>query len=183
MRLWMVRHARPLVEPGTCYGQLDVPVDALHTAQTAQAVMQALPGSRLGALRTSPLQRTRVLARDLGGRLGLCAEEDVRLAEMHFGSWEGVPWSRIPKSAVDAWTADFSNHAFGGQESTQQVLDRVWAALQEAREVGADQLWVTHAGVMRAVQHMLAVGAPVIGGADEWPRQAPGYGGWMAVDL
>ena len=27
-RLWLVRHAAPLVAPGTCYGALDVPADA-----------------------------------------------------------------------------------------------------------------------------------------------------------
>jgi hypothetical protein len=43
MRLWLVRHAAPLVEAGTCYGALDVPADAQATQQAAQALAQALP--------------------------------------------------------------------------------------------------------------------------------------------
>ncbi|MBV8617950.1 MAG: phosphoglycerate kinase, partial [Curvibacter sp.] len=32
-RLWLVRHARQLIAPGTCYGRLDVPADPAHTLE------------------------------------------------------------------------------------------------------------------------------------------------------
>ena len=35
-RLWLVRHARPLVAPGICYGRLDMQADAQATADAAQ---------------------------------------------------------------------------------------------------------------------------------------------------
>lgn len=43
MSLWLARHARPLVAPGCCYGQWDVPADAADTARAAQDLAQVLP--------------------------------------------------------------------------------------------------------------------------------------------
>src|SRR5690606_10781153 len=43
-RLWLVRHAAPLVSPGTCYGALDVPADAAATQAAAVRLAAALPG-------------------------------------------------------------------------------------------------------------------------------------------
>ena len=34
-RLWLVRHAQPVVATGTCYGALDVPADAAATQVAA----------------------------------------------------------------------------------------------------------------------------------------------------
>lgn len=183
MKLWLVRHAQPLIAPGLCYGRLDVPADAALSAQAAQSLHAALVDAPPAALRTSPLSRARALAQALAERLALPLQEDERLAEMDFGQWEGVAWDRIPKAAVDAWTADFAHHRFGGGESTQQVLQRVWAAVQEARLASVDQLWVTHAGVIRAVQHLLARHGPHIAHAQEWPRCAPGWGQWQVFDF
>ncbi|MCJ7799775.1 MAG: histidine phosphatase family protein, partial [Polaromonas sp.] len=63
MKLWLVRHAQPLVARGTCYGRLDVAADAPDTAQCAQALAALLPpGTRV---HSSPLQRCEQLAKDL----------------------------------------------------------------------------------------------------------------------
>ena len=191
MRLWLVRHAEPLGAQGLCYGRLDLAADDAATQQAAAALIEALASGAPGAagapapsvLRCSPLRRTRQLAEALAPHLGLPVLQDTRLREMDFGRWEGVPWSGIPKDAIDAWTADFAGHAFGGGESTQQVLDRVWQALQEARGCGQAQVWVTHAGVIRAVQHLRRQGAPQIRSADQWPRQAPAFGSFIAIDF
>ena len=37
MKLWIVRHAKPLIESGVCYGALDVAADAPHTLQAASS--------------------------------------------------------------------------------------------------------------------------------------------------
>lgn len=42
-RLWLVRHARPEVAPGLCYGRLDVAADARHSRESARLLAQALP--------------------------------------------------------------------------------------------------------------------------------------------
>lgn len=174
--LWLARHARPLIADGICYGQLDVAADTAATLAAARALAAALP---LGInVSVSPLQRCRQLADSLQAlRSDLRFGCDARLQEMHFGAWENTPWSGIPKEALDAWTADFGDHRFGGVESANEVLARVAAAWSE--EPGP-RLWITHAGVIRAVQ-LLAQGIVKVQRADQWPLNAPAFGQWLCL--
>ena len=177
MALWIVRHAKPLVEAGTCYGVLDVPADPQATSLAADALAQALP--QRVALRVSPLQRCQQLAVALQAlRPDLQALTDPRLREMDFGVWEGVAWDTIPPAAVQAWTDDFGAHRFGGVESANEVLDRV-AGLWDQPRTG-DTVWITHAGVARALS-LLAAGVRAVTRADQWPHAAPGYGAWVCM--
>jgi alpha-ribazole phosphatase len=58
--------------------------------------------------------------------------------------------------------ADFAHHRFGGAESTQQVIDRVAGALHDLRASQArEAVWVTHAGVIRAVQFWRPMAPPL----------------------
>jgi len=181
VNLWLVRHAQPLVAPGTCYGVLDVLPDADATVLAAQALAATLPQHR--AVQVSPLQRCEQLALCLQGlRPDLTFMTDVRLQEMDFGIWEGVAWADIPRSAMDAWTADFGDHCFGGKESANQVLQRIgdaWDAWCATRATG---VWITHAGVCRAVQ-LLLKGQRRVDRADQWPQSAPAFGAWEKVAL
>ncbi|MDT8872801.1 histidine phosphatase family protein [Komagataeibacter rhaeticus] len=40
---------------------------------------------------------------------------DSRLREISFGEWEGRPWNRISRTALDAWAADVSGFTSGGK--------------------------------------------------------------------
>ena len=62
-RLWLVRHAAPLVAPDTCYGGLDVPADAQATRAAAERLATALPAGALVVYST--LQRCELLAHEL----------------------------------------------------------------------------------------------------------------------
>jgi alpha-ribazole phosphatase len=102
---------------------------------------------------------------------------------MDFGHWELQPWDAVPRSAFDSWMGDFAHHRFGGAESTQQVIDRVAGALHDLRASQArEAVWVTHAGVIRAVQFVAAHGAVDIASVDQWPRDAPAPGGHLCID-
>ena len=164
-RLWLVRHAQPLVAPGVCYGRLDLPADAAATAASAQALAAALPAS-VRLAHHSPLQRCEQLAQALQAlRPGLALKPEARLQELDFGTWEGCAWDAIGRAPVHAWTADFAHHRPGGGESLAHMLGRVAAALAAARlqcdsaaaTAGGsrDVLWITHAGVARCVQWLL----------------------------
>ena len=181
MDLWLVRHALPLVDAGVCYGALDVPADALATAEAAGALALALPES-IDVL-VSPLQRCEQLAQTLWGlRPDLTFKTDSRLAEMNFGAWEGKRWDHISRNELDAWTAEFSSYACGGGECVQQFMQRVaevWATCVAASPATA---WITHAGVIRAVR-LLASGTRTITRADQWPATAPGFGGWELIPV
>ena len=186
MKLWVLRHAPVLLPPGLCYGASDVPADEGATLEAARVASTALPRgvpmwvSALG--RAGRLaQHLHALRPDLGP-----AVVDARLNEMDFGSWELQRWNSIPRSAIDAWTADFDHHRFGGVESTREVVGRVACALADLRSrVGADgqALWVTHAGVIRAVRHLAARGDMAVGDASRWPTAAVPHGALMQLTI
>jgi alpha-ribazole phosphatase len=178
MALWIVRHARPLIAAGICYGVLDVQADAAATELAARELADTLPAGV--ALRVSPLTRCQQLARALCAlRSDLPARTDPRLREMDFGCWEGVAWDAIPQAALQAWTDDFGKHRFGGAESSNEVLMRV-ARVWDEDYGDLDVVWITHAGVARAAR-LLADGVRTLTRADQWPLEAPGYGKWLQI--
>ncbi|MCH1412306.1 MAG: histidine phosphatase family protein [Rhodobacteraceae bacterium] len=184
MKLWLVRHAKPLVEKGLCYGRLDVSADQSLTEMATDKLITALSeASEVKVLLTSPRQRTKQLANLLAQRLNLNLLEEPRLAEMDFGEWEGRLWADIPKSAIDLWTENFNDHAFGGGETTGQLLHRVWQLMQNPKSRSTDQLWVTHAGVIKAVQYLIRTGDPHIKSASDWPLETTSFGNWVTIDI
>ncbi|WP_317204295.1 histidine phosphatase family protein [Janthinobacterium sp.] len=180
MSLWVVRHAQPLIEPGICYGALDVPADPIATQQAARALAQVLPHGAV--LQTSVLQRCEQLRQAICGlRPDLTHQPEPRLVEMNFGIYEGVAWVDISKDALDAWTQDFAQHRFGGQESVAEFMTRVAAVWDEClAEPREDRVWITHAGVARSTL-LLAQGIRVPRSAQQWPAGAPAFGQWMEV--
>lgn len=186
MKVWLVRHAQPLVEPGVCYGALDLAADHAATQAAATALAAELPKGL--PVWVSPLQRCEQLAQALQAlRPDLTLKTDARLVEMNFGQWEGVPWAQIPAQAVQRWTDDFGDHLFGGVESANAVLARVaavwndtWHEAQVLAEPAA--VWITHAGVIRAAQ-LVAQGQLQVQQATQWPTDAPGYGGFCVLGL
>jgi alpha-ribazole phosphatase len=181
MKLWLVRHAQPLIESGICYGRLDIAADAGATAECARQLAAQLPASI--RVITSPLQRCEHLAHALLGlRPDLTCKTDARLAEMDFGEWEGRAWQAIDPAELQAWTDDFAHYAVGQHgENVTAFMARV-AATFDALQDQSDTLWITHAGVIRAV-HLLAQGVRQIERADQWPLNAPKYGQWLTLNL
>lgn len=210
--LWLARHALPVRPPGTgappqrpasacCYGHTDWPADPALTHQAATALAQALstahrPAGRTGSaaqpvaglrVRCSPLRRCQQLADALAGLIPhICVQIDPRLAELHFGRWEGLPWDEVPRDELDAWAADFGTYRMGSNgETVQELLQRVSSVAHEAQTSDApDTLWITHAGVIRAVHWLQERGWPLVPEppqANAWPTPAPGYGGWCCT--
>lgn len=177
--LWLVRHAQPLVERGLCYGALDVPSDAKATQDAAQVLAHLLP-LRVNVV-CSPLQRCELLAQVLYGlRPDLVYTTDARLTEMNFGFFEGQRWDCISAQAYDDWIADFWQHRFGGTESVADVMTRVASAWDEAMCSDKSQVWITHAGVIRAAT-LLAQGVRRVDRAQHWPQEAPAFGQWVVL--
>ena len=185
MKLWLARHAQPLISAGICYGALDVAADAALTTAAAISLAAALPKNTV--IRISPLRRCQQLGAalalfrpDLAITTSTCT--DVRLAEMDFGEFEGQSWTNIPKAVVDAWTSDFGNHRFGGCESANEVLQRVRAAMQDSEQLTCENvLWITHAGVIRAAA-LLAQGIHRVAHAAQWPQSVVEFGQYTTID-
>ena len=174
--LWLLRHVPVLAALGLCYGRTDLACAVEATRSVAQAIAPTLP-VRIDIF-SSPLQRCTLLAGllsalrpDLGP-----TRMDSRLAEMDFGAWEGRPWSDIGRAEFAAWMDDFADGRVGGHgESTRQFMARVGSAWDDWRASGRDALWVTHAGVMRAVT-LLESGIRCPTDAAAWPKQSIGFG-------
>jgi alpha-ribazole phosphatase len=178
--LWLVRHARPLIEAGVCYGMTDVAADAEHTQHCAERLAAQLPQGLL--LHSSPLSRCRQLADALGAlRPDLARQpDDARLAEMDFGCWEQVRWDDIPRTAFDAWTQAFAQHRFGGRDSVAELMQRVGAAWRAHAAQAHGAVWITHAGVARAVT-LWARGVGEVRRSEDWPRAGLAFGACSRV--
>lgn len=174
MRLWLVRHARPLVEPGLCYGALEVEADPAQTAAVARELAGALPRSL--ELLASPRRRCVHLAQALSAlRPDLAWRVDQRLAEMDFGRWEGRRWDDLDRCELDAWSGDFANYRTGGcGESSALFLGRVGQLLDEAILAGRDQAWITHGGVYKAL--LLRQNGVGTAAASDWPGASLAWG-------
>jgi alpha-ribazole phosphatase len=148
MELWLVRHPRPQVEAGICYGWLDLPL-AEPAAAAAARLRPRLPANLTELpLWSSPSRRCRELAAALHPRPRI----DARLREMNFGAWEGRSWEEIDRALLDAWVKEPADFAPPGGESARDVLTRLLAFLAE-REAAPERraILVTHAGILRVL--------------------------------
>lgn len=180
MSLCVMRHPRVLLPVPTCYGASEVPVDLAHAQQCAEQLARHLPPHTLVV--TSARQRTQAVARLLHGmRPELPAwQVDARLNEMDFGDWEMQPWDAVPRRELDAWSDDFAHYRCGGKESVAQVLARSQAAWQTYRQLaersGHTLVWITHAGIIKALQYLQSPAANHLPHANEWPTSTVAYG-------
>ena len=177
MDLFLIRHPRPLVAEGICYGSTDLAL-AEPAAVAAARLRPLLPTD--AALHSSPLRRCLELARAIGPE----AATDARLQELHFGHWEGRAWDDIHRQdpgVLDRWAADTANAAPHGGETAAQVQARAlaWVAEQAAAGDGDHALVVvTHSGVLKALfGHWLGL-APA-----DWFRLHFDYAGVSRVQL
>ncbi|MDF3835281.1 alpha-ribazole phosphatase [Cupriavidus basilensis] len=159
MDLVLIRHARPLVAEGICYGALDLPLAQPVSPAPAQ-MRSALQGLAPGRIVSSTMARARATAALLADGLpGLEPEADARLRELDFGNWEGRAWDAVPRAELDAWAADLLHARPHGGESAAEAMARVaqWADALPA--AAPDCLWVvTHAGPIRMLAaHWLGV--------------------------
>ena len=148
MDLYLIRHTRPQVEAGVCYGRLDVPLPP-GGAEERNAVAARMP--QVDAVWTSPLARCRMLADAIGTHTGVTPREDARLRELAFGAWEGRRWDSLDRTETDRWAADYWNLAPPAGESYRELHERAVTALTEIMSCSAQRIAiVTHAGPIRA---------------------------------
>ncbi|MBC3908684.1 histidine phosphatase family protein [Undibacterium umbellatum] len=144
MRLHLLRHTKPQIAEGLCYGQTDVDVSQADCDALVQKLSSQLrPGLPVFS---SPLQRCARLARLLHAEPLF----DDRLKELNFGVWEMQAWDNIPRIEIDAWAAAPASYKPGGLESAIDLAQRTlsWLVDMHARNI-PDAIVVTHAGVMR----------------------------------
>ena len=150
MELHLIRHPRPDVPPGVCYGQIDVGL-AESPADVAARLRPHLPDRFV--LHSSPLQRAQKLAAELG-----TPTLDVRLKEVSFGAWEGQTFEAIG-DAIDDWSKDPMNFRPPDGETPREMSTRVREWMADALDPEHDaHVVVAHGGPLRVIAgHLLAL--------------------------
>lgn len=151
MQLHLIRHPRPAIEPGICYGQSDIGL-AESALEVATRLKPLLPDAY--TVHASPLLRARLLAEALG-----TPTLDERLKEIHFGDWEGRSFESIG-SAIDDWAADPLGFRAPGGESAREMTARVlhWLSTLQLSAPTDPVVVVAHGGPLRAIAgHLLGL--------------------------
>lgn len=150
----LIRHLKPDVAAGICYGRTDLP-----PAETPDTAWRDLMARCDLPLLASPLQRAARLAEALqgyqstGAGSGGIARSGVAYStcwqELDFGLWEGQSWSQIGQQAVEQWQADLPGFCFPDGESAIQMQGRVLAGWRAWLQQERGGLLVCHQGVIR----------------------------------
>ena len=136
-------------------GRADVPLSARGREQ-ARLLGEALKGSEVQAVYSSPLSRARQTARPLAEALGIEVQTDERLVDMSFGRWESRPRAEIENedpALYRAWLTEPQEFRAPDGESLADVIARVWPAMGEiaARHRGGRAAIVTHRVVCKVL--------------------------------
>jgi alpha-ribazole phosphatase len=134
-------------------GQLD---DALSEQGWAQ-LRTAVQGREWDSIVSSSLQRCAAFAQELAVARKLPWRLDARLAEYHFGEWQGVPIERIAEEQGDALARFWADPVAcppPGAETFEAFRDRLSAALDDiaTQAKGQRVLVITHGGVIRLLR-------------------------------
>jgi probable phosphoglycerate mutase len=144
----LLRHGQtPMSVQKRYAGRTDAPLTDTGVQQAAAAAKR-LAQAGIGAIVSSPLQRTVRTAEEVSAATGVPVVTDDGFRETDFGAWEGLTFAEVRErwpSEMTAWLADPSVAPPGG-ESFAQVSERVTAALHGVLAERADRtvLIVSH---------------------------------------
>jgi alpha-ribazole phosphatase len=150
--LALLRHGE--VEGGVRYrGTTDDPLSADGWEQMWTAVND---GVRWDAIISSPLRRCAEFAHALARQRSIPLTIDARLAEMHFGAWEGRSAAELmsadPEALARFWNEP-ATHTPPGAEPLARFAERVltaWHGIVRDHS-GRRILLLTHGGVIRVI--------------------------------
>ena len=149
-----LRHPTPDIQPGICYGQLDMDIAQIGHGQIEQALRDTPSVTRIIS---SPALRCQKLALQLAEREGLQPSFDERLWEMNMGDWEGIAWKDIDRAISQHWLKDAYNNSTPNGECFRDVELRVSQCITEiisgSNDTAHDQIAIIcHASPIRATQ-------------------------------
>lgn len=149
-----VRHTAPL-RAGLCAGHADFAVEPVEPV--VSELLRVLTGEPITRIVTSPSRRCAELAERLAEGLHLPLDVDSRLRELYFGEWEARSWVAIQSTdpeRLTRWGHDWLESGPPGGESARSMARRVQSVADE--QPAGCQLWITHAGPIRALSVLFA---------------------------
>ena len=196
--LW--RHGRTAHNHGDRWqGQLDTELDDVGRVQakTAAAVLARLVDSARSegapvTLVSSDLRRARATAAALGEAAGLAVVEDVRLREIHAGTWQGLSRQQIVDAGMGeqlaAWRRGEDIRVGGTERRSEASIRTADAVAEHARaQSGGLLVVVSHGGVLAGAT-MVLTGLPADGwrtlavlGNCHWGVLEPGTRRWRLL--
>jgi len=159
MILWTIRHSKPYNPNDLCYGRMDFDVSPTFEEES-EGALKALVAAKAMPTRlfSSPLLRCKRLAEKASAVVNLPIEYRDEIIEMNFGSWEGKKMTEVPREEMAGWAADLRGYRFKDGECFHDIDKRV-ASLLDTLDDNGEFLWISHAGVIAALQHF-ACGLP-----------------------
>lgn len=156
MNIFLVRHTKPLVDQGVCYGICDADVSSTFIKE-ADCIVERLKNIRFKSLYSSPLLRCKKLAERFAPNPEAIIY-DALLMELNFGYWEGRLWSDFEQTPEAlAWFADYLNVSCPGGESYLELMNRVRGFLYDIVRPSDDNiLIISHAGPIRSIYSILS---------------------------
>ena len=146
MSVYLIRHTKPLVEKGICYGHADIDVTETFNDEAA-IIKKFIPPA--AHVYSSPLIRCRKLAEHLYPSIPISWEPDLR--ELNCGEWEMQHWDTIPREVIDPWMNDFVNVCIPRCESYVQLDGRVVGCYERIAKSSGPAIIVAHGGVIRSI--------------------------------
>ncbi|MCF8186698.1 MAG: alpha-ribazole phosphatase [Sulfuritalea sp.] len=153
MDVYLVRHTKPNVTAGVCYGQTDVGLAESFDTEWSM-LKPKLEHLTSPVIFSSPLKRCAQLAQRAVNDFNFSSPlTDARLLELNFGDWELKSWQDIPQGIAGEWTDEHVMQAPPNGESYVDLHRRAKEFLYDlAMYQNIKQALVfTHAGVIRAL--------------------------------
>ena len=150
----LIRHAETeLNRAGVFRGRLDVPLNDRGRRQAGR-LAEALAGSALDAVYTSPLVRATETARAVASGHGLEPVVDEALNNIDLGTWQGRKKTEVEREEPELWrlwTTDPDRLEIPGGETLAGVGERAFGrALELLREHDAGRIAVvSHRSVIK----------------------------------
>lgn len=153
----LARHGRTLWNlEGRYQGQSDSALCAAGLEE-CENMAERLAGLGITSIYASPLIRARVTAQIIAARLQISAvQHDQRLAEIHFGEWEGLTQGEVRQrwpALLRTWKSTPDAVRFPGGETLAEARARLRSFLLDMASQNttppAPTLVVTHAGLIR----------------------------------
>jgi probable phosphoglycerate mutase len=152
---WFLRHGETdWNAQGLSQGRTDIPLNQVGLAQARRAARTLLPLG-IASVVASPLSRARVTAEIAATALGLPVAFDEDLAEVNFGSQEGLPMG----DWYDDWIA--GDYTPAGAESFAGLRARAVAGINRALAQPGPVLVVAHGALFRALRQAVGLEANV----------------------
>ncbi len=151
--IYLIRHTRPDVAAGICYGQSDVPLAESFDDELAR-LGEKLIFPANAVVMSSPLQRCLQLATSIFDESQILVDD--RLLEMYFGDWEMQAWDDLDPIELADWGNNFVYTSSPNGESLEYMSRRVMEFWNSLDHLHQDYVLFTHSGVIRVVlAHLL----------------------------